>query len=768
MMQRIQKSTPFLICVVVLTLLWALFFWRFLTPNPVDQLRFAEGDFTLHYYAFASYQVEQIQDGNTFPLWNPYNYAGDPFMGNVQWATWYPLRFVTAMMAGDDGLSVEDYQFEIILHYWLISVMMLLYLKQLVTRWESALFGSLIYTYGGYLSGYPMLQPSVLAAVAWTPLILLGAHLSVTKSGWRFAGLVLASVGIALSFFGGHPQTTMQMIYFVGAYLLFLGWYHKVNIFGIAWRGVLLVGLGVGLASVQLVPAIEFTANSARVQDLFYDAKSNGFSANEFFHAFYPFFISQWSPLYLGVAGLLMAIGALFNYQKRYAFWLIVIIAGLLLSMGGNNVVYDIFYLVMPGFNTFRQQERIASLVVFALVILATYHFDLTITRKAMTEARDWLIARVHLAIVAVIAFVATLASPFVDADLFNFPLREDVILFELGLEIVALIAVLSLLYSIWYWWQKKDTHATWLVAIPIIALLVVDLFTFNTRYTINFVPNEAEYITQPPDYAALLQQDVQEIQWRVDGSANLGGHGTYWQIPDMYGTGPFELSTTERLLHIGVDKRWELFAVRYITQPLGSTPPDYLEVEVIGDGMNYEGGEYTLYELMNPRPIAHLIYEVWMPEETYDDIEDEREAIRKIVNGAINLREIGVVARELPFELSHQRPDDALVSDFRMNTPEHVSMRVNTPENALLTIAIPNYPAWQAYVDGTPVPIIEVNGGLIGIPLEPMQDATIELRIESQAYETGRLLSIISVVLGIILLSVPLAMRRRNNTESQ
>lgn len=747
----------------LLALLWGLFFWRFLTPNPIDQLRFAVGDFTLHYFAFASYHVEQIQAGNWFPLWNPYNYAGDPFMGNVQWATWYPLRFLTAFLSRGQALSIELYQFEMLLHYLIAGWLMFIFLRQLVGRRDSAFLGALLYTYGGYLAGYPMLQPSVLAAVTWTPLLMLGVHLSCTRRGWDVAGVLLGSVAIALSFLGGHPQTTMQMIYFAGAYLVFLGWQGKMPLSGIAWRGVILVGLGVGLAMVQLLPAVEFTALSARVQDLFYDAKSNGFGAGEFFHVLYPFIISSWSPLYIGVVGLLMVVGALLNYRPAYHFWVIVIIVGLLLSMGGKNVVYDVFYLVVPGFSTFRQQERIASIVVFSLVVLATYRLDLLLSKALLDSTKERFVRGLHAVGTSVLALGATLASPFIVAEFIDFPLREDVTFFDLMQEVMTLVAVISVLYWVWYVWQKSYAGKRWHVSLPIIALVVVDLFTFNTRYSINFVPNEAQYITQAPAFFDLLRRDVSDITWRVDGGASLQGHGTYWRIPDMYGTGPFELGTTERLLRIGVDKRWELFAVRYASQPLGSQPPEQVSLSVIGEGVNYFGGYYTLYELENPRPMAHLVYDVRYPEGDYEDLNDRRQAVRAIVNGAIHLRETGVVGEALPRDLSGERPEGASVDGFQMVTSEHVRMIVNTPERALLTVSIPHYPIWRASVDGEAVDIIEVYGGLIGILLETGEGQEVVLTTHSESYETGHLLSLLSLLALLTLgtVSYRLNMRR-------
>lgn len=58
------QRRPAIIALLVLTLLCALFFWRFLTPTDADRQIIPEGDFTVQFYANADYQVERLQNGD--------------------------------------------------------------------------------------------------------------------------------------------------------------------------------------------------------------------------------------------------------------------------------------------------------------------------------------------------------------------------------------------------------------------------------------------------------------------------------------------------------------------------------------------------------------------------------------------------------------------------------------------------------------------------------------------------------------------------------
>ena len=369
-------TAPDTLAVMMLTALWALFFWQLLTPTHADRMIFRQGDFPLHFFSFSSYQAERLWDGE-IPLWDPYNYGGDPFAANVQSEVWYPPRWIAIALAGEGGWQIESHQLEVAAHYWLASLMMYAFLRVLVKRPWAALIGAVLWAYGGYLTGYPMLQPSILEAVTWLPLMMLGVHLSITDPRWSAPGMVLAALMVGLSFLGGHTQTIMQMAYLAAAYIVYLGWQHKLTLRNIVWRIAVLGGLGMALCAVQLLPALEFMRLSYRTETFHYADTSVGFTVTEWAQILWPrLFDAEYWPLYLGVPGLLLAISAILRSTRQHLFWIGAIAIGLWLSLGGYSIVYDVFYLLVPGFSTFREQERAASIAVFSLVVLVAHEID--------------------------------------------------------------------------------------------------------------------------------------------------------------------------------------------------------------------------------------------------------------------------------------------------------------------------------------------------------------------------------------------------------
>ncbi|MCZ7538526.1 MAG: YfhO family protein [Anaerolineae bacterium] len=747
-----RATGPAVIAVAVLTALWALFFWRLLTPASGDHALFAQGDFPVHFYAFSSYQSDRLWDGEV-PLWNSYNYGGEPFAANPQFAAWYPPRWIALLLTGPDGWRIESHQMEVAAHYWLASVTMYLLLRALVRRPAPALLGSLIWTYGGFLTGYPMLQPSIAEGLAWLPLALLGAHLSLTAPRWRVRGILLSGGALALTFLAGHPQTTTYTVYLVLAYLAFTGWRLGLRPQSVLWRGALLGLVSAGLAAVQLLPAYELMQRSYRAENFHYFDKAVGFAFTELIQVIWPrLFDANWWPLYPGVLALLLVILAMLRPQRATVFWLGVIAVGLWLTVGGASVVYDVFYALAPGWNIFRQQERAAALVALAVAVVAAYELDQLLDPdraafRADLRRLNWL-ARGHLAVAA----VAFLAVAFVTL------LRDDD-LRAVTPNALGFVLGISLLVNAWLaWWARSHAmQRRALAALGLGAILVLDLFSLGV-HSPNFVEDRAENRVAEPDNLDLLQREVEDIAWHVDGAAGIQSRGMYWRIPDIYGAVPFQLGALEELRHIRVDRRWEVFAVRYAT--MIADVPDNVPVQIIGEGVNYDGEDYTLYELEDPRPFAHLVYQARVSD-------DGRDGAREIMlEPWIDLREIGVVSEPLPFELPGERPPDAEVRAFRMDMPEYLEMEVTTSAPALLTLALANYPGWHAEIDGEPAEIVETYAGLIGVPVPAGAAQKVTLRFLPGSLVAGGVLSAATLA-GLVVYLLAAALRNRQRARS-
>ena len=133
-----RRIPPDVLAVLVLVALWVLYFWRIFTPATQDALSLTEGDFSGQFVAFFGYQVERLHDG-AVPLWNPYNYAGHPFLADTQSAVFYPPRLLTVALVGDDPSPGDLYnalQTEMALHVLLGTLLFYAFVRRLTAPSE--------------------------------------------------------------------------------------------------------------------------------------------------------------------------------------------------------------------------------------------------------------------------------------------------------------------------------------------------------------------------------------------------------------------------------------------------------------------------------------------------------------------------------------------------------------------------------------------------------------------------------------------------------
>jgi len=717
-----------------LVALCAMFFWRVLTPQAADRLTFAEGDFTQHFYGFVQYHAQRWHSGTPFPQWNPYNYGGDPFSANVQFATFYPPRWLTLALLGADGLSQDEFQWEVMAHYALASLTMFAFLGAATRSYTVGLLGSVLYAYSGYMVGYPMLQPSILSAMAWLPLILLGVQRSVYGAqGRALRWMLLASGGFALAILAGHPQTAVQIGYLSAAYLVFSAYRARLGAWPTLWRLLLLGGLGLALSAVQVLPTLEFIRASYRVTTESYADKALGFSIQQWLQVILPSQFGLWSPLYVGVAGIVLGGAGVVSARGSARLWVLLIVLGLALSLGGGSFLYDAAYLGLPLASLFRQQERIANLVVFALIMLACEVLGRILRGQSDAEAQGWqrgLWGFSGLGLGLALLLVGLRGAQESADDGF--------------IRVLLTTAFYGALLALWHGWQHASQAVIWQKAMPLLGIVVLDLFSLGSR-SANFVPNTAENLPHIPAIFAPLAAPMDGIAWRVDGASGLRGYSTLAGVADIYGTGPISLESMAQLRTLPVDRMWEVLSVRYVSTR--DVLPPGVEVVALGQDVNDVGEVFTLYELADPRPLAHLVYDV-------RTATDNPAFARQIMSDPrVNLREMAVTTAPLPFDLPVTPPAVRQVSGLQ-TSPERWQMRVQTGADALLTLSLPQYNGWRATVNGTETPIIPTYAGLMGIPLRAGEHEVI-VQFSSPTVQLGAVLSGLALALSLGLMIV-------------
>lgn len=190
---------------------WAALAWHWgaigglgvLTLLMFGDLLFAPGATVLSqhgtdvYHEFAytrAFGFGQLRQGH-LPLWNPYLFAGMPYLGGWQSALLYPLNWLYLVLPLASAINVS-----IALHVWLGGVLMYGWgCQRGLHPWVALLCGILLmfcgphflHIYAGHLSN--------LCAIVWVPLLLtvLDALARQWRVGWVLLGIGAVAMQIA-------------------------------------------------------------------------------------------------------------------------------------------------------------------------------------------------------------------------------------------------------------------------------------------------------------------------------------------------------------------------------------------------------------------------------------------------------------------------------------------------------------------------------------------------------------------------------------------
>ncbi len=772
--------------ILVFGLLVALFYWRILTPNLADRQSFPPGDFQAQFWAFATHEVRELSAGR-LPLWNPYTFAGAPFWADVQSAVFYPPSLLTILLSAPWGFSLFALEVEAIAHFWLAAIFMYLFTREVTGSRAAAIIAALTFTFSGYLTGYPSQQLAVLEADVWLPLILFflhrNYHLPITNTPPQkslpipqSSHLLLAGIAWGMTLLAGHPQSALIVAYVSAAYFFFLHFitphasrttpYNiraaRENIgereFGGAppnppglrrvtypvlrstfqalagW--LTFIAAGLGLAAVQFIPAVEYTLRSVRAEGA-YEKMSGGFPITDIIQLVLPGQVSLYSPLYVGVVGLLLALWVVFSTPSRHAiFWGVAALVTLLISFGGNTFLYSPLYLFTPGFSIFRGQERWAFAAAFSLSVLAGYGFKLLTMNNYQLSKNTRHLSRFTL-------------------YLLLFALLLDFLFFH-GLNdtgwspdspfygLLGASTLLTILLALtWLLWHFSTRLPALMLTGCAAALICFDLFSVN--WQTNLYPQPPEWHTRLPQIVAAIKNDA--AQWpgepyRVYNEFRLyDNYGVPYQIEDLWGASPLRPDRYDKFLAppMPIERAWELLNVKYVItwrQELFA-PSEIIYQEPAPDGVTY------LHRLESVGPRAWLVHQTQLAGDaailqTIADPNFDRWHIALLESDSSTLSHL------LTLTQTEKSTHHATRSTSHAS---RLTYQVTTSAPALLILSEPYDPGWQATVDGQPAPLLRADYALRAVPV-PAGQHTVELTFRPLSFTIGAIISVVTFIL--------------------
>lgn len=239
-------------------------------------------DLIIENYAWKRFILKSWQAGE-IPLWNPYLFAGVPFLAAGQHSAYYPFSILFLILP----LS-KAYGWYTVSQLWLAGVLMYVFGRILQMRRASAALAGLVYQGCGFMLTSAAVFPMVIGAAVWLPL-LLGCIEKVMR-GWRLGAsslqspvsslsnttvlwALLGAVALGLQILAGHIEITYYTLLVMAVYaawrLISVTYYrwritppnsrfalHTIPLRPILWLvGMVLLGLMLG--AIQLIPLYE-------------------------------------------------------------------------------------------------------------------------------------------------------------------------------------------------------------------------------------------------------------------------------------------------------------------------------------------------------------------------------------------------------------------------------------------------------------------------------------------------------------------------------
>jgi hypothetical protein len=729
-------------------------------------------------FAFRDFAAATLRATGHFPLWNPYLFGGMPYIAAMHGDIFYPTFLLRMVLPTDVAMT-----WGFIIHIFLAGFFTYVFLRGLGYGFFGSLVGGLAYMMSGQIaSSVSPGHDGKLFVSALFPLGLWLLHRGIREGkNWSWGAFALI---VGLCVLSPHPQLLQYMLLTSGAYALFLafatleGGRLPRNV-AIRRLGAALIAVLIGLAigAVQYLPVREYVKWSPRAGGLgdYAAATSYAWPPEELLNAYLPQFSGMLNNYwgrngihlhsdYVGVVVLILAGAAFLGLRadprrKQIIFWTSALIVSVLWSLGSATPFYHIPYALIPGTKYFRAPATIFFVGTLALGLLAcagTERFlQLRVSRKYLV---GWLIAGGVIAVLASVGALNGIAESFAD------PRALDRVQANRGAVFVGAwrsFAFVVMLFAGWYGFSRNKLSIR-LTAWALALLVTIDLWSIERLYwmfsppasviyasdeiisTLKAEPQPARVfafqlrLTRDPDVflnGDALMTHGQRLVWGYHGN-QIGRYNALTDYPEG-----------QRLLS---PNGLALTNTRFLLTNVPEMPFVRNATMVKGPVVNATGDTTYLFRVSETNPYAWVtpVAVKADDDQVLATIMDPRFDVKRAAlfePGADVAASSGVKALPAPLAI------DASVKRYE---PGKVQMELSAPAPAGSSLVVSEnyYPGWIASVDGKPGRIGRADYSLIGVEL-PEGARKVELNFTSPAYQRGKVVTWIAILLGLVML---------------
>jgi hypothetical protein len=713
-----------LIVITVVLFYWKLVFtkqfsvlWQW---EPVTQ--------SYSWYHFAAAQLHR----GILPIWDPYRFSGNTFIGEMQTGLFYPLKFFAYVMPLDKaGLFSERLynQLYVVTHI-LAAIFMFFLARHLRLSSFSSFISAISFALGGYIGNTG--HPHTLDSAIWLPWIVLFFLKAIEERGTRrvafFVSLAGFAVGMAILGGGLHMVVIDAIVISTMSVWLCRATRGSIRMFAIA---AVIGVVGFLFGAVQLLPSMEYAPLSYRwvggatpiraLQKVPYQYA--GQIARFSPRAVFTFLFGAASPgdfiptNYFGVLPLFLSIIGAWKYWREpwVKYWTVLAVTSFAYSWGDFSLFHGLLYLV-PGLDVAREAARFIQATHFAMALLAGYGVEHLFSAAPSKADSIW-------------SFIRAIRwlTIFVGAILIAASLQTSIAVMDQAYLSFVFIACAYIIFEL-----VCRNYRSMPVKSVLVFLLLWDVYAFGW-----FIRNKGAAQTDNPDYMAELMNgrklaeffQSQRTTFRVHFDADFAPN-----IGDVYGV-PMTAGMAATMLTDYSDiydhpQMAKLLNVRYTirrTDLSGVQKPVYTD------------GTWRVYENPNYGSRAWVVHEV----EVYSSKE---RLLKRLKDPDFDPSRMAMIERPLSGPIDPRRENSAESVTVNRSEATSLEFHAETKGRGLLVASEVFYPGWQAFVNGHPAPIYRIDGGLRGV-MVPEGNSLVQFEYRPVSFRLGLALSAVAFI---------------------
>jgi len=766
-------------------------------------------------YAFRDFAAQWLRSGRGFPQWNPYLVGGLPYIAAMHGDIFYPTFLLRMILPTDKAMT-----WEFAIHLFLAGLFTYQFLRAWRMGFYAALVGGLAYMLGGSLAG--LASPGhdgKLFVSALTPLALLLLTRAV-RDGRLWAWGAFAFV-VGLAFLSPHPQLFQYFLILAGCFTLYVALGDHPG-FGKLARDVAIKRIGLALAAVMvgiLIGAVQFWPGLIEYKPWspraaghdWATATSFSYPIEEVLNWYWPQFTGilqqYWgrnAPFhyhsdYFGVVVLMLA-GLAFGSTGRKGFrrfWWITGLVSLIWAFGGYTPFYHIPMALVPMTKYLRAPSTIIYITALSVAVLAALGTErLLAGRVSPRYAAIWLAAAGVFGVLMSVggytalanAVASTIDGGYMPSEMHSQLLQDntrDAILGVWRSFIFVALAATAI------WAFMTDRLKPKAAIVTIVFLVAADLWSIERLYWLFMPPASVTYATDPAIEA--IKADIAKSgPGRVLNPAFGSGLVTEGGKPDRTFSGDHlmihglrlvagyqgnELGMYDALMGPPEENRelspafWRHENVQYWYSAADDSTmmkiADQLHVSLIklaGPVRNVVGSMVYSYKIANTNPLAWTATAIVKA--------PQNQALATVLDPRFDPATVAIVdttARDIAgIQISSLPAAATGTVKVTSYEPGSIDLALDQPASAgqALVVAENYFPGWHATADGKPAPLGLTDFNLIGVAL-PQGVRTVSLRFTDAAYEKGKVVTLVALVIAVGAWIAGALLERRRSSAS-